>query len=142
MSKHSLPHMTNIGHLSCVAFVAAAMLFCISTVPSVSDTADMRGGAFALQGGEAIYSGVCQGCHMADAKGASGAGIYPALAGNPALASAKYIAGIIIKGRKGMPALGDNFTDQQIADVVNYVRSHFGNHYQGAMTAADVQPLR
>ena len=40
---------------------------------------------FPMQGGQAIYEGVCQGCHMPDAKGAVGAGMYPALASNPKL---------------------------------------------------------
>jgi mono/diheme cytochrome c family protein len=78
-----------------------------------------RGGGFALQGGEAIYKGVCQGCHMADARGASGADAYPALAGGPTLATAAYVAHIVLEGQKGTPAFGDNLSDQQVADVVN-----------------------
>jgi mono/diheme cytochrome c family protein len=120
----------------------ALMLLGLSAAPASADTAAQRGGGFALQGGEAIYKGVCQGCHMADAKGASGAGAYPALAGNPKLATAAYVAHIVLKGQKGMPALGDNLSDQQIADVVNYVRSHFGNSFKGEVKPADVQALR
>ena len=45
---------------------------------------------FPEQGGEAIYKGVCQACHMPDAKGGVGAGMYPALAGDPKLAIAGY----------------------------------------------------
>jgi mono/diheme cytochrome c family protein len=41
-----------------------------------------------------------------------------------------------------MPALGDNLSDSQVADVVNYVRSHFGNSFKGEVKAADVQILR
>ena len=29
-------------------------------------------------------------------------------------------------------------TDQQIADVITYVRTHFGNHYKAVVTAAQV----
>ena len=79
---------------------------------------------------------------MADAKGAAGAGMYPALANNPRLASANYVMNVVIKGQKGMPAFGDNFTNQQIADVVNYVRAHFGNRYRNEVRAANVQSLR
>ena len=106
------------------------------------NTPDFRGAAFAMQGGEAVYRGICQGCHMADAKGATGAGAYPALANNPRLASKGYVVAMVVKGRKGMPPFGAQFTDQQIADVVNYVRSHFGNHYQDSLQAADIPPLR
>ena len=111
-------------------------------VPSVSNAAEAPGGIFDLQGGEAIYRNVCQGCHMVDARGAVGAGHYPALAGNPRLATSAYVMTMILKGRNGMPPLSHNLTDQQIADVTNYVRGHFGNHFAGQVTAADVQPLR
>ena len=117
-------------------------LLALSAGPVVADTAGMRGGGFALQGGEALYKGICQGCHMADAKGASGAGTYPALASNPKLATASYVAHIVLKGQKGMPAFGDNLSDTQVADVVNYVRTHFGNRFQGEVKPADVQALR
>ena len=85
---------------------------------------------FPFQGGEAIYQGVCQGCHMPDAKGAVGAGAYPALAKNENLETAAYPVSIVLKGQKAMPFFAMQLDDQQIADVVNYVRSHFGNKYR------------
>lgn len=109
---------------------------------SAADTPDMRGAPFAMQGGEAVYRGVCQGCHMADAKGASGAGTYPALAGNPKLAESGYVLSMVMNGHRGMPPFRGHFTNAQVADVVNFVRSHFGNHYKGKVTEADVQALR
>lgn len=92
--------------------------------------------------GEQIFTHVCQGCHMPDAKGASGAGRYPALAGNPKLASAAYPAAMVINGRGGMPPFGMLLNDAQVADVVNYVRTHFGNTYQDALKAEDVKAFR
>jgi mono/diheme cytochrome c family protein len=121
---------------------AAFLLALLAAVPAAAQNADFRGDSFAMQGGEAIYKGVCQGCHMADAKGASGAGAYPALAGNPKLATASYVVHIVLNGHKGMPPFRGHFTDSQVADVVNYVRSHFGNHFKGEVKAADVQGLR
>ena len=118
------------------------MLLAASVVAALGDTADQRNGNFALSGGEAIYQGICQGCHMADAKGAEGAGRYPALASNPRLAGAGYVVHLVLKGQKGMPGFADNLSDQQIADVVNYVRIHFGNRYGGAVTPAEVQAAR
>jgi mono/diheme cytochrome c family protein len=119
----------------------ALILLALSAAPALSDTAGQRNGLFPLEGGEALYKGICQGCHMADGKGASAAATYPALAGNAHLASASYMIRIVLKGQKGMPGLGDNLSDSQVADVVSYVRSHFGNGY-GAVKPADVQPLR
>ncbi len=97
---------------------------------------------FPFQGGEAIYKGVCQGCHMPDAKGAVGAGAYPALAKNENLETAAYPVSIVLKGQKAMPFFGMQLNDQQIADVVSYVRTHFGNKYKNKITAADVKALR
>ena len=103
--------------------------------------------------GEAIFHAICQGCHMPDAKGATGAGNYPALANNRKLVSPQYMAAVILFGRHDMPSFVErppdrrNFfkdtmlTDEQIADVVNYVRSHFGNHYSDRITAADVAAM-
>ncbi len=99
-------------------------------------------GGFTEQGGEAIFKNVCQGCHMPDAKGAVGAGMYPALAKNPKLEVAGYPVSVVVNGQKAMPALGSMFSDQQVADVVNYVRTHFGNNYKDKVTPADVKAAR
>src|SRR5260370_13484585 len=87
---------------------------------------------------------------MAGAQGAAGAGHYPKLAGDPALVSWQYVALTVLHGKNGMPAFGQrptgeamdfllvNLSDAQVADVVNYVRSSFGNPYKGSTTAAEV----
>lgn len=97
---------------------------------------------FAEQSGEEIYHSICQGCHMPGAQGAVGAGAYPALAGNRHLQAALYPVGIVINGRKAMPAFGGSLTDAQIAAVVNFVRSNFGNRYKDVVTAEMVSRLR
>ena len=97
---------------------------------------------FAHKDGATIFRAVCQGCHMPDAKGATGAGTYPALAANPKLAAAAYPALTVLKGRHGMPAFGEYLTDAQVAEIVNYVRTHFDNHYIDALGAEDIKKLR
>jgi mono/diheme cytochrome c family protein len=99
-------------------------------------------GGFTEQGGEAIFKNVCQGCHMPQAQGAVGAGMYPALAKNPKLEVAGYPVSVVVNGQKAMPAFGGMFSDQQVADVVNYVRTHFGNSYKDKVTPADVKSAR
>jgi mono/diheme cytochrome c family protein len=102
--------------------------------------------------GEQIYTQICQGCHMPQGQGAVGAGHYPKLAGDPALTSWQYVAVTVLGGRNGMPPFGlpadqvmetrtVHLSDLQIADVVNYVRSHFGNHYAASVTASQVATL-
>ena len=99
-------------------------------------------GRFAHKDGATLFRAVCAGCHMPDAKGAVGAGYYPALAGNAKLASSTYPALVVLKGRHGMPPFGDYLSDEQVAEVVNYVRSHFSNRYDDALTQSDVAKLR
>ena len=48
----------------------------------------------------------------------------------------------MVSSRTAMPPLGNSLSDEQIAEVVNYVRSHFDNHYGDALTSADVAKLR
>ncbi len=91
--------------------------------------------------GEQVYVQVCQACHMADAKGGSGAASIPALANNPKLATAGYPISLILKGRGAMPSLADMLAPAQIANVTGYIRTHFGNNYTGPVTAEDVQRL-
>jgi mono/diheme cytochrome c family protein len=101
--------------------------------------------------GAEVYQHICQGCHMPKAQGAVGAGHYPKLAGDPALVSWQYVALTVLNGKNGMPGFGlpaDQFifgaarlSDGQVADVVNYVRSHFGNQWKGTVTAAEVAAL-
>jgi mono/diheme cytochrome c family protein len=92
--------------------------------------------------GAEVYESLCQGCHMPLAKGAVGGGMYPALAANKNLASATYISYTVINGRKGMPPFGSMLSDTQVADVTNYLRTHFGNSYPETISAAEVKAMR
>jgi mono/diheme cytochrome c family protein len=49
---------------------------------------------------------------------------------------------VILHGQKAMLPLGALLNDQQIADVVNYVRTNFGNRYKDKVSAADVKAQR
>jgi mono/diheme cytochrome c family protein len=98
--------------------------------------------AFPEQGGAAIYKGVCQGCHMADGLGATGAATYPALAKNPKLATPGYPILMVLNGHGAMPTFRSALDDVQIADVVTYIRGNFGNAYAAKVTPAQVKALR
>ena len=123
---------------------ASGLALCLAATAGAAFAQRGGGGgpAFPQQTGEQIYKGVCQGCHMPDAKGAVGAGAYPALAGDKRLAAKAYPALVLVRGQKAMPEFGTLFSDDQIANVVNYVRSNFGNSYPDTLTAAEVKALR
>jgi mono/diheme cytochrome c family protein len=139
------------------ATLLAAFAFCVGADVLLASDADdpvISPDALAKASGEVIYQRVCQGCHMPDGRGAQGAGTYPALAENPHLASAQFTAVTVALGRHNMPHFAaqpdlgpfESFVvlqldDRQIAAVVNYVRSHFGNHYTDEVSAADIAAL-
>jgi mono/diheme cytochrome c family protein len=100
------------------------------------------GYTFSEAGGEELYANVCQGCHMPDGKGATGAGTYPSLAGDKALEAAAYPVHVVVNGLHAMPPVGVMMNDDQVAAVVNYVRTHFGNDYRDAVTADIVKAVR
>lgn len=89
--------------------------------------------------GEQVYRSVCAACHMPDGKGATGAGTIPAMAENPRLATPAYPIMIVANGKGAMPWMKDLLTPAQIAAVVGYVRTHFGNNYPEPVTEAEVK---
>lgn len=91
--------------------------------------------------GALLYKQYCQACHMADGKGATGAGTYPSLANNPKLASAAYPTIIILFGKGGMPWHNGLLKPAEIAAIVGYVRTNFGNKYAEPVTAEEVAKM-
>jgi ubiquinol-cytochrome c reductase cytochrome b subunit len=97
------------------------------------------GGAVSTAGaGASVYTANCSGCHGATGVGAPGA--FPPLAGNPVVvgdpnAVIKIVSGglsgsITVKGAKyngQMPAWKGTLTNAQIASVITYIRSTWGN---------------
>ena len=70
-----------------------------------------------------------------------GAGKIPALAKNGALEAAGYPIMVVTGGKNAMPWFRGALTDQQISDVINYVRSNFGNKYKDKVTPAMVAEM-
>lgn len=135
---------------TCGAPLLCALMACNIAPAHAADPGAQ--GMFGFSDGKQVYTHLCQGCHMPDGRGAQGAGHYPALAGDPALASANFVAATILNGRRNMPSFrhDENFefffgptwlTDAQVANVVNYVRTHFGNRFEGEITPAEVAAL-
>lgn len=103
------------------------------------------------QRGKKVYDMYCMACHMAD-----GGGVQRM---NPPLAKTTYVLGeknalinIILKGMdEPIEINGETYTnimaphnflkDQEIADVLTYVRNSFGNK-ASLVTAAEVKAVR
>jgi mono/diheme cytochrome c family protein len=135
-----------------VALWMALALAAVDPAVRADDAGILNAALLDTTDGRQIYEAICQGCHMSAAQGAVGAAHFPALAKDATLASRQYMAITLLMGRRNMPAFGAKhaigfggppatLTEEQIAAVINYVRSHFGNHYKDLITAAEVRSL-
>ena len=105
-----------------------------------------------MAAGAAVYARACTACHEAD--GSSTPRIYPPLPGNANLQSddPSSTLRIILDGAEtvttprapntgSMPAYARQLSDQQVADVANYIRNSWGNAAP-LVAAAEVRKAR
>jgi mono/diheme cytochrome c family protein len=118
-----------------------------SAAPSAAVTSASQNVASANDGA-GVYSTNCSSCHQSNGVGLPGA--FPALANNPMVTGdPKSVIRIVKFGLSGkiaaggqnyngtMPAWGQNLSNVQIASVVTFIRSSWGNR-TSAVSAADV----
>jgi mono/diheme cytochrome c family protein len=121
-------------------FLGALAAIAVIATPSFADEPGPGGSKPPVaRSGEEIYRTYCQACHMADARGAVGAGAFPALANNPRLGTTGYAAYIVANGKGAMPWFKDMLTKDQAQVLLAYLRTHYGNDYKEPVTAADVE---
>lgn len=102
--------------------------------------------------GKAIYFDRCSACH--NASGTGEPNIFPRLAGNPLIRAADptSLAHVVLAGSRAgstdsrptapaMPSFAWDLNDQQVADVLTYIRNSWGNAAQ-PVKAAEVARLR
>jgi mono/diheme cytochrome c family protein len=123
----SLSHLTDSDLQAIAAYVKAIP-------PLASYKADRPSGEVGPHpSGENVYVEHCSFCHQLDGRGRPGA--VPALAGNGLVqaAGAENVVRIILGGNLAtgtfapMPPVGAQMTDQEIADVTDYVRTAWSN---------------
>ncbi len=125
------------------------VIFLLSS--SVIGIAAFKPAQTSKQKGNALYKQYCLTCHQADGSGV------PRM--NPPLIKTSYVTGDktklikwVLQGSvEKVPIDGQNYsnnmpaqsylTDQQIADVLTYIRGSFGNK-SSAITAAEVKTVR
>lgn len=104
-----------------------------------------------VERGKEVYKSYCMNCHMEDGNGTD---IFPPVAKTDYLKKpVKTLVNIILQGQTGeitvnkkkydalMPAQA-YLEDEQIADVLNYIRNSLGNKIPVAITPAQVKALR
>ncbi|OZI27352.1 MULTISPECIES: cytochrome c [Bordetella] len=121
--------------------------------PAIAAPAQARAAAPALlEHGGRLYQQHCAACHQDQGQGIGTA--WPALAGNPTVTAPLAVNAIrmVLNGGyapataanprpHGMPPFGPMLSDSDIAAVVSYIRSSWGNQ-AGAVTAFDVRRVR
>jgi len=76
--------------------------------------------------GATIFKQTCSPCHQPQGQGVPGA--FPALKGDKFVqGDPKQVAHLLLNGRGGMPNFRDDLSDSEIAAVLTFVRSAWGN---------------
>jgi mono/diheme cytochrome c family protein len=91
-------------------------------------------GAQTAASGQAAFEQACAACHQPDGKGIPDA--FPALAANALVqGSPEIVVATVLDGRGAMPAFRDELQDDQIAAILTYARSAWGNSAPAVPTA-------
>lgn len=103
--------------------------------------------------GKELYTTYCQNCHMEDGKGQ--AGVFPPLAKVDYLKKTPVskIIELILKGQTGEITVNgskynaqmlamDYLSDEQVADILNYMYNSWGNKSLKAVTPAQIKKAR
>ena len=108
--------------------IAAALLAFAPGCESGSDNPDVAT-IVALSGdatsGESLYGTHCSSCHMADGTGNPGLN-YPSLVEHAPHETDEEIVAIVLEGEEAMPAFRSQLSDQEVADVLAYIRATWG----------------
>jgi mono/diheme cytochrome c family protein len=138
----SLSHLTDADLTAIAGF--------LKSVPAKASyqQATAAPGSQTVAAGADTYTSFCASCHQQNGQGKSGE-VVP-LAGNGAVMSQgpENVIRVVLGGLKAqhglapMPAVGVGMTDQQIADVVNYVRESWGNNAPATVGPGAVGALR
>jgi cytochrome c6 len=97
----------------------------IVTAAALLSAAVTAGSAFA-QDGAAMFAQNCSACHQPMGQGVPGA--FPALAGNKFVqGDPKGPAYVVTHGRGGMPNFSADLSDAEVATILSFVRSAWGN---------------
>jgi mono/diheme cytochrome c family protein len=127
--------------IGCAAVVAAGMgmgrMTTTSNAPTTGGWAAVQPAQAASGPGQAVYGQYCAACHQGGGSGVPGT--FPPLTGPVTNGDPHFAARIVLYGLQGrttvkgqaystpMAGLASRMSDAQIADVLTYVRSSFGN---------------
>ncbi|MGH8216389.1 MAG: c-type cytochrome [Rhodanobacteraceae bacterium] len=124
----------------------------LKDLPRMEPDAGSVADADVMKRGGGVYDDNCTGCHMEGGQGQKG--VFPPLKGSSAIQAqhAETLVRIVLDGATvpatpmkptgfQMPAFKEKLDDAQIAAVLSYIRSAWGNH-AGAVSTGDVANVR
>jgi mono/diheme cytochrome c family protein len=137
----SLSYLTDADVTAIATYLKGAANRTEPPQPLLATRADLRNG-------QMVYMDNCSQCHQS--KGVGIPGVIPNLAGNRAVQASKPndVILAVLRGVPAsppyiaMPSFAGALSDQSVADVVNYVRSGWGNQGPTDSTAAIVAGMR
>lgn len=95
-------------------------------IAALTLAAGLTAPAAASADGKSLYMDNCSACHQVSGKGVKGA--FPPLAGSPLVQGPpKVVITTVLNGRAGMPAFKDDINDADLAAILTYARSTWGN---------------
>jgi mono/diheme cytochrome c family protein len=131
-----------------------ALFFCIQifiliNIPALSTAQTDRAGnhcavqksplKVSMDSGKVVYSSQCLSCHQANGLGIPG--INPPLTGKGVTGDKTNLIGILINGHQHSMTANSMIKDQEIADVLTFIRNSFGNK-ASSVKVSDVKSAR
>ena len=100
-----------------------------------------------MERGKTIYEAQCMSCHMAEGEGLES--VFPPLANTDYLKDKNRLIKVVLRGVRGPVKIngkdynsemtGFELSDEQVSDVLNYIRNSWGNKHAPVLPA-EIQP--
>ena len=111
------------------------LIFLLVAGLSFQASSQSNASATRLKNGQSFYISYCQSCHMEDGNGLPG--VFPSLVKTGNLNDPNRLVKVVLQGMRGpIVVKGEKYdsemaptdlTDQEVADVLNYIRNTWGN---------------
>lgn len=132
-------------------FVFACSLLFWETKPSVLNNQEQTELTESIKRGNVVYNNFCMRCHLPDGSGVEG--VYPPISNSNWLSDKRTESIKAVKyGLKGeIEVNGETYnnmmapmglSDQEVADVMNYIMNNFENEQKKPVTPAEVKAIK
>lgn len=127
-----------------ISYPLLALLLSAAFLTAFKQSFDLKA---SMERGKGVYQTYCMSCHMMEGEGVDG--VFPPLAKNLNLTAKEKMVQVVLKGMRGPVKVNNkvydgemapvSISDEETADVLNYIRNTWGNKAK-AILPAEVQP--